>query len=92
MYRVLVNNAEVNILKASIKGVVQCNSDENTKRCTDTLDRFNITHTLDGMKVLIDTFINVTAWFDRDGFEHMLNRKLSHCGKCNIGVSGMTIN
>lgn len=76
-------------MKASIKGNIVCNCDEDLKTCTKTLDEFNVTHTLDGMSILIDTFIKVTGWFNRDGFENMLRRKLSHYGKGRIDVSDM---
>lgn len=78
-------------MKASIKGNINCKREDDLRPCTKTLDRFNVTHTIDGTNIIIDTFIKVTGWFDRGGLEHMLNRKMSQYGKCNIRVSDMIL-
>lgn len=74
-------------MKASIKGNISCKSENDLNTCIKTLNRFNVKHTIEENNILIDTFINVTAWFKRGEFENMLYRTASKCGKCNISVS-----
>jgi hypothetical protein len=74
-------------LKASVSGKVICNGTEDANQCSKILNGFNISNTVKEQEVEINGEVAVTPWFDRSGFERLLERKLAKLGRHKINVS-----
>jgi hypothetical protein len=60
------------ILKTKISGTLTCKTAEDAKKCSKILDEYKINHTIQDIVVEIKSTLDVTPWFDRDGFEKFL--------------------
>jgi len=51
------------------------------------LNRFKIAYAKEGSDIAVDGCINVTPWFDQEGFHQMMKNKIRPFGECSLKIS-----